>query len=221
MKEKDKVAIRRRKRREPEAKRRARMLKSAEKLFLHQGYSGTSMRDIARGAKVALGNLYNHFSSKEDIFDALIEAHSPARELSELIEIVEIEKFPSNLFELAKALKEIVERNSVFIRLTDIDGIEFGGRKTSKIIKKTVEMVGAPFFELYRKHAGQNLVRKFDPFVGLPFVALMLVAIFVVRDRFGESGLFDKRLREDDYDLKQITDIILYGITPRENVRVD
>jgi AcrR family transcriptional regulator len=49
---------------------------AAIQLFLEQGYHATSMRQIARGAGVALGGIYNHFSSKEQIFDqVLIEKH--------------------------------------------------------------------------------------------------------------------------------------------------
>ena len=44
------------------------ILQSALELFLNHGYHGTSMRRIAQQAGIALGGIYNHFSSKEDLF---------------------------------------------------------------------------------------------------------------------------------------------------------
>ncbi|MGC8856852.1 MAG: TetR/AcrR family transcriptional regulator, partial [Anaerolineae bacterium] len=46
-------------------------------LFLEQGYHATSMRQIAERAGLALGGIYNHFSSKEEIFEAIIVDRHP------------------------------------------------------------------------------------------------------------------------------------------------
>ena len=48
------------------------ILDSAYALISSQGYAATSMRQIAEGAGLALGSIYNHFSSKEDIYKAII-----------------------------------------------------------------------------------------------------------------------------------------------------
>jgi AcrR family transcriptional regulator len=39
----------------------------ASELFFEQGYSATSMRQIADGAGVRVGSVYNHFENKEDL----------------------------------------------------------------------------------------------------------------------------------------------------------
>lgn len=41
--------------------------RSALKLFAHEGYEATSMREIAAAVGIQAGSLYNHFSSKEEI----------------------------------------------------------------------------------------------------------------------------------------------------------
>ena len=43
---------------------RQEILQSAHQLFLKNGYHGTSMRQIAEGAGIAVGGIYNHFASK-------------------------------------------------------------------------------------------------------------------------------------------------------------
>lgn len=47
---------------------------AAQRLFLRQGYSGTSMDAIAAEAGVAKQTVYNHFGTKEDLFIAIIRS---------------------------------------------------------------------------------------------------------------------------------------------------
>lgn len=49
---------------------RARILETALALFLERGYEQTTMRAIAEGAGVALGNAYYYFASKEQLIQA-------------------------------------------------------------------------------------------------------------------------------------------------------
>ncbi len=49
---------------------RGEIIRAAHKLFVQQGYHGTSMRQIAKQAGIALGGLYNHFDSKQEVFQA-------------------------------------------------------------------------------------------------------------------------------------------------------
>jgi len=46
---------------------RRKILQTAKRLFVEKGYFNTSMRDIAREAKVSTGAVYHHFESKEEI----------------------------------------------------------------------------------------------------------------------------------------------------------
>ncbi|MEM9106696.1 MAG: TetR/AcrR family transcriptional regulator [Pseudomonadota bacterium] len=47
--------------------RRSRIVDAALSCFLEFGYNQTGIRQIAKRAGISLGNLYNHFSSKEDV----------------------------------------------------------------------------------------------------------------------------------------------------------
>lgn len=48
-------------------RRRALILETAVRAFLELGYQRTGIREIAKRAGVSLGNLYNHFPSKEAV----------------------------------------------------------------------------------------------------------------------------------------------------------
>lgn len=50
------------------------ILQAAERLFCENGYSNTKMQDIAQAAEVAVGTVYFHFRSKEDLLLQLLDA---------------------------------------------------------------------------------------------------------------------------------------------------
>jgi AcrR family transcriptional regulator len=52
--------------------RRKQILDAAGRLFAEKGFSGTRTKDIAREAKVSETLVFQHFSSKEDLFRAVI-----------------------------------------------------------------------------------------------------------------------------------------------------
>src|SRR5664279_4896847 len=53
---------------------RERILQAAADLFAEAGFRGASTRDIARTALVNDATVYRHFSSKKDLFAAVLEA---------------------------------------------------------------------------------------------------------------------------------------------------
>lgn len=50
---------------------RQRILKVAQELFASQGFDATTTRDIAKGAGIAAGTMFNYFSSKEAVVGSL------------------------------------------------------------------------------------------------------------------------------------------------------
>ena len=48
------------------------ILHTALQLFSERGYDGVSMRDLATKVGIKAASIYNHFSSKEDIFNSLL-----------------------------------------------------------------------------------------------------------------------------------------------------
>jgi len=53
-------------------KTKAKILKTALKLFSTKGYKATTVRDIAGVMGVKQSALYNHFKNKDEIFETLI-----------------------------------------------------------------------------------------------------------------------------------------------------
>ncbi len=101
------------------------ILQAAHDLFVKQGYHGTSMRQIAREANIALVGLYNHFNSKEAVFEAVYLAFHPYHQVFPLI----LAAHGTNLEELVQdafhRLLEVVEGRQDFMNLMYIEMVEF------------------------------------------------------------------------------------------------
>src|SRR5687768_845331 len=95
-----------------ERSRRA-VLDAALHLFAHQGYRGTTMRDIADRAKVSTGNVYHHFPDKEAIFLALIDEYlelAKTRRFPFMRALYEADRFPDNIEQLGFAARDSVRQ---------------------------------------------------------------------------------------------------------------
>jgi len=57
----------------PDAPTRDRILSAAEALFAAHGFDGTSMRDVAARVGLNAASLYNHFASKQALYEAVLE----------------------------------------------------------------------------------------------------------------------------------------------------
>ena len=58
---------------QPAEKRRAQLIRAAEKVFARKGYAGATTEEIARTAGLTKGALYFHFKNKEDVFFAVVK----------------------------------------------------------------------------------------------------------------------------------------------------
>lgn len=57
----------------PETERRAQILRAARAIFIERGYLEARVEDIARRAGLSKGAVYFYFSSKREVFDALVD----------------------------------------------------------------------------------------------------------------------------------------------------
>ena len=53
--------------------------------FLEKGFQGASLRQIVKNARVTTGAFYGYFSSKEALFNALVEPHAAKSDRSHVV----------------------------------------------------------------------------------------------------------------------------------------
>ena len=84
----------------------ARILDAAESLFAERGFEGTSLREIARKAKIQQPGLYNHFDNKQALYAAVL-----ARALQPMVDALRDWQSPrqeASASEIASALPALM-----------------------------------------------------------------------------------------------------------------
>jgi len=112
---------------------RTAILQAAHDLFIKQGYHGTSMRQIARDAKIALGGLYNHFSSKEQVFEAVFLAFHPYHEVLPLIAAAKGANLEQLVQDAIRRIEQAIKGRPDFMNLMFIEMVEFKSAHAQKL----------------------------------------------------------------------------------------
>jgi AcrR family transcriptional regulator len=179
---------------------------AAIQLFLEQGYHATSMRQIADQAGLALGGIYNHFSSKEEIFKAIIIDQHPYKKILPLILAVEgetAEEFFRNAFRIV--INELGKQPE-FINLMFIELVEFKGKHGTVLFREVGPKV-LPIFERIIKTRKDLRVK--NPAVLMRSFFGMVISYFVTEMVISNS-VIHKLLPKNADDV--YVDLFLHGI---------
>jgi AcrR family transcriptional regulator len=112
---------------------RSEILQAAHDLFVKQGYHGTSMRQIAQKANLALGGLYNHFTSKEQVFEAVFLTFHPYHQVLPLIEAAQGDDLEQVVKDAFRRINQAIEGRQDFMNLMYIELVEFKSAHTQKL----------------------------------------------------------------------------------------
>lgn len=117
--------------------RRQTILTAAKRVFSEKGYASTTVADVARAARLSYGTIYWYFDSKEELFDALMdagEAELRARILAALDEAGPAD-LEQALRTAVRATFEHFEDDREATRLLFRDSYALGGRFESHLIR--------------------------------------------------------------------------------------
>ena len=183
---------------------------AAIELFMEQGYHATSMRQIAERAELALGGIYNHFKSKEELFEAIVVDKHPYKKLLPLILEAEgelLEDFLSNAAHVV--IKELTSQR-YYVKLMLIEIVEFNGAHGAALIKELAPKV-LPVFEKMVK-TRKNL-RGIQPVLLLrSFIGMVLS--YLITDMIISNSILAKLMPKNPIDA--YVDIYLHGIVKSE-----
>ena len=120
---------------------RERILDVAEQLFANRGFAGAAMRDIAAGAKLNPASLYNHFPSKQALFEAVLERG--LRPLFEVLDALELVDWSAESLDAATdRLMAQLARQPRLPALLEQEALS-GGRHLTRLTEKWLR----PLFE--------------------------------------------------------------------------
>ena len=177
---------------------------AAHALFAEQGYHGTSMRQIAERAGVALGGIYNHFSSKEDIFKLIIIEYHPVSEVLPKLDSIQGTSVPETVHFAAHTIQSTLEERGDYINLVFVELIEFQGQHLNTVFEEVFPRSVAMAKGLLE---GKGLRSKNFSLIFLSFLALMF-AFFII-NRFINQRFLGKIIQ---LDLDEAVDLFLFGI---------
>jgi AcrR family transcriptional regulator len=112
---------------------RVEILQSAHDLFITQGYHGTSIRQIAQQAGLAIGSLYNHFASKEDVFLAVLWEFHPYHAVLPAILAAQGEPIEQFTRYVLDRMVAAVSESPGFMNLMFIEVVEFKGAHLNQL----------------------------------------------------------------------------------------
>lgn len=184
---------------------RAEILEAAHDLFVSNGYHGTSMREIAEKVGLALGGIYNHFDSKEQIFKEIIIKYHPIKEILPLMETSEGETVDEMVHYFAHTLQRELAKRKDYLNLIFVEIVEFGGAHLPQIFMQ-VFPIGLKFAERMFRKRGELRVSNI-PLILTAFLGLMFTYFLF-------NSLIASRVRKPlvRLNLDKLVDIYLYGI---------
>ncbi len=142
--------------------RRRQILTAAYRCFGERGFHKTTMRDICRAADLSAGAVYNYFSGKEEIVEAVAECgRNSARSLMDSIDKPEgaAEALAGIAAELIPMLDDPsgAESARFDVRLW---GEAVHTPRLGKLFRKARDSAGDPFVEIIRKGQDKGEIRK-------------------------------------------------------------
>lgn len=192
---------------------RSAILEAAHALFLENGYGGTSMRQIAEAAGgIAVGGIYNHFASKEDIFKQLLADCSPMPALTVALSEAEGKTAPEILASALRSAAIVANENIDFMQLVYIDAQKFESAHMSELIEGFFPVIAG--FALRVKESG-GLRPGLDPLMITRFFSSLLIG-FALTERvaFSDGKPRVPQLPEQTPEvwLDALVDVFLCGV---------
>ena len=183
---------------------RNKIIITAGQIFSRFGFKKTTMEEVARALKMGKSSIYYYFSSKEEIFEAVVlyEANILRNELTTAIKSVEspIEKMEKYVFVRMKAFEKLSNYyNAIFDK--NLDHFEFIERIREKYDREEKAILRLILYDGVRKKVFK--VRNSE------YTAL---AIQTTLKGLEVPLFWQKREMNIDQRLKAILDVLFYGI---------
>lgn len=160
------------------------IIRAAHDLIIQNGYHGTSMRKIATEAGIALGGIYNHFGSKEDIFQEVVLTYHPYHELLPILANSGHDNIEDLLRHAAQLIDETLTTRPELINLMLIEMVEFRSKHLPALLQRVFPLV-AQILQRFTE-TGNNLRPIPLPMLMRTFIGTMF-GYFITKNFLGEQ----------------------------------
>lgn len=141
-------------------KTKRKIFETSMKLFAEKGYDATSIEDITATVGVAKGTLYYHFSSKEEIFNFLIEEGIKLLQNSIDIKTAKLTNYIDKIKAIVLIQIKIVSKyeDIITILLSQFYGKEARNQKCQTLIYEYIDKIE----QIVEKGIQQGEIKKGD-----------------------------------------------------------
>ena len=196
-----------------------RILDAAEALFAERGYAGTALRDVASAVGLRTPSLYNHFSSKDSLYAAVLERGiRPVFEV--LSEVVEVHRGADrDLGRLVERVTALVAQHPSVPRLIQHETLA-GGRRLTPMLQAWIQ----PVFERAQEMVEtSSAATRWQP-DQFPLLVLAMYHVFVgyfniaplYRDMNGRDLLAEEALAEQTRFFADLVAVLFSDESPAE-----
>lgn len=185
---------------------RAEIIQAAHDLFIQQGYHGTSMRQIAGQAGIALGGLYNHFESKEQVFKAVLFDYHPYREIFPYIYTGVQKDLEQFLREAVHRMVQVMQNRPDFMNLMFIEIVEFKSVHIQELFDLIMPQAMPIVIKVMQTHQAE--LRSIPPFMLVRIFIGLFFAYYLTEIVIANHAPQEFRLGAEEY----FVDVILHGI---------
>jgi AcrR family transcriptional regulator len=167
------------------------------------------MRQIAQRAGVALGGIYNHFTSKEQIFDQVLLEKHPYRQVLAVLQSAPGETMDAYAHNAARAAVAELGRRPDFLKLVFIELSEFKGKHAPRLF----QTIFPQFLPLVERFRGDQSQLRDLPLQVILFSFLGTLFSYYLTESVVNPG---SALASDMSTLEQYLSIFLHGILKPE-----
>ncbi len=163
------------------------ILQVAARLFTQQGYTATSIRQIAEEAGIGKATIYHHFHDKQAIVLALLLRN--VTRMNEILELINAEKDPRQRIQTAaEASLRFLYESMDFIQIARRE-VSSGRAFVQKEFAVFLQSYMAPLTEAIRQGSEQGIFRPVDPVASTRVLLTMIQGSFMLAYLGGERPL--------------------------------
>ena len=172
-------------------KTKRKIFETSMKLFAEKGYDATSIEEITATVGVAKGTLYYHFSSKEEIFNFLVEEGIKLLQNSICIKTSKYKNYIDKVKAIVLIEIKIVQKyeNLITILLSQFYGKETRNQKCQMHVYEYIEQIE----EIVKEGINKGEIKQGDP----KAIASEIYGLIC-------STLVYKLRNQDDFDISKI-----------------
>lgn len=191
-----------------------RILAAAEKLFAQQGFDAVSMHAIAEAAGVCKANVFHHFTSKNDLYVAVLR--NACRDSNQHLDDLGSEQLPlaERLAQFARVHLQTILQHEQVTRLSLREMLNEDSHQGQELAEKVYGEKFSRFVSILRAgQAGGALRQDIDPAVVATVLLGANLFFFEARDVLRHFPDVSFTQQPDRYS-SMLADILLHGILP-------